>query len=159
MRPWFQSRERQEALWDLGQCWVGTPFFERGASNGHGVDCLNLLYEIFWELKAIEPFELPHYSMDQSYHSADQVLIRFLMTEPMLRGRLVFVPFESPKMPGDIIGGKLGYTDYHLGLMQLWGKVLHALPTQGVILQNITEKRVSKRILYILRLMEKEEGE
>ncbi|MFA5263050.1 MAG: hypothetical protein WC378_04440 [Opitutaceae bacterium] len=155
IRPWFQPQERQDALESAARAWEGTPYFANAASRGHGVGCVNLVHELFFEAGAItKRIELPIYQTDYAHHSTQTQLLRFLMDHPDLTGRLLFVPVQGRRLPGDLFGVRSGHVDHHLACAVKWGKVAQAIEDHGVVIVDETEKTFASRILYVLRLME-----
>lgn len=154
MKPFFQTTEKQAALWAEAQRWIGTPFFPRAASVGHGVDCVNLQHEKLVAVGGIPRLALPAYTLDRAKHSTRSQLLQFLLTTPELAGRFVLVPHTAPRLPGDLLGLKSGHTDHHLAMQHLWGKVVHAVEDKGVIETPANDREIVARTLYVLRLME-----
>lgn len=156
MRPWFRHEDRQRALASEAGRWIGTPFFHRAASLGHGVDCVNLLHEILVGVQAIPRLQLPSYKLDHAKHTTRTQLLVFLLTAPELAGRLVMVPAHAERVPGDLIGLQAGHTDHHLA-MQIHGDVVvHAVEDHGVVYSEANNHKIAARTLYVLRLMETE---
>ncbi|EIP99440.1 hypothetical protein OpiT1DRAFT_03957 [Opitutaceae bacterium TAV1] len=154
MKPYFENNDRQAALWDVAQQWLGTPFFARAAVCGEGVDCVNLVHELLVTAGAIPRLVLPDYTLDRARHVTDSLLLRFLLTEPALAGRSLLVPPAAPRLPGDLIACKSGLTDHHLSLALPWGKAIHAIERQGVILTPLDDAQLVRRTLYVLRIFE-----
>lgn len=157
MKPFFQNPDRQNALWLEAKKWEGTPFFANQASCGHAVGCVNLVHELLTApavaaAPRLDP--LPHYTLDHGMHATDSQLLRFLFDNPALQGRLVFVPFESPKLPGDLVGVLSGQLDHHLALVLPWKKVIHAMEGFGTVIHDLADDKLTRRTLYILRLLD-----
>lgn len=157
MKPFFQSQERREALWAEAKKWEGTPFMANNASPGYGVGCVNLVHEIMTApavaaCQRLDP--LPQYALDAGHHTTDTQLLRFLFDHAALRGRLVFVPFEAPRLPGDLLGVVSGQIDHHLVLTLPWNKVIHAIEDKGVLIHEATRDDLVRRTLYVLRVLE-----
>ncbi|MBI5768770.1 MAG: hypothetical protein HZA93_13310 [Verrucomicrobia bacterium] len=157
MKPFFQLPSRQEALWSEAKKWEHTPFFANAASRGHGVGCVELVHELMTApavaaAPRLDP--LPRYTLDHGHHATETQLLRFLFDHPALRGRLVFVPFESPRMPGDLLGVLSGQLDHHLACVLPWRKVIHAMENHGAVIHDLDEDKLTRRTLYVLRLLE-----
>lgn len=152
--PWFAAVERQQALWDLAKQWEGTPFFAHAESLGYGVDCVRLGHALWSGLGAMPRLELPVYTLDRGKHTPRSQLLRFLLEQPALEGRLMFVPPGGKIMAGDLHGLRSGYLDHHLAMALPWGKVVHAVEDRGVIIHDIAEESFRTRVLYVLRLLE-----
>ena len=155
MKPFFHSKERQDALWLEMQTWLGTPFAAHSESKGHGVDCVRLARALYVSAGAVSPrLELPAYSLDQAKHTTDTALLRFLLTHRELRGRFIMVPPAGPKIAGDLLGIKSGRVDHHLAIVNPWGEVVHAVEDAGVIRTPLNDWKLEQRTLYVLRFME-----
>lgn len=157
MKEFFKDPARQAALWAEAKKWEGTPFFANQASCGYGVGCVNLVHELFTAPAVaasprLDP--LPTYTLDHGQHATETQLLRFLFDHPKLRGRLVFVPFESPRMPGDLIGVLSGQLDHHMAVALSWNKVIHAMEDHGTVIHDVTEDKLTRRTLYVLRLLD-----
>lgn len=157
MKPYFHSDERQAALWAEAKKWEGTPFFANQASCGHAVGCVNLVHEILTApavaaAPRLDP--LPAYTLDHGMHATNSQLIRFLFDHPALQGRLVFVPLESPRLPGDMLGVLSGQLDHHLALVLPWHKVIHAMEGFGTVIHDLSDDKLTRRTLYVLRLLD-----
>lgn len=158
MKPYFQPQSRRDALWIEAKKWEGTPFVANQASLGYAVGCVNLVHEIMTApaVGACERLDpLPHYALDTGHHEPGASLLRFLFDHPALRGRLTFVPFEAPRLPGDLLGVVSGQADHHLALTLPWHKVIHAVQNYGVVIHDAGADELVRRTLYILRVLER----
>lgn len=153
MTPYFSTDARRAALWTCAKSWEGTPFFAHAASKGHGVDCVRLAEAILHECGAIPALTLPAYALDHALHSTRTQLLRFMLDEPLLENRIIFVPLADVR-PGDIYGLRSGRLDHHVGLALPWAKVVHAIEGRGVVIHNADDPPFAKRVLYCLRVME-----
>jgi hypothetical protein len=157
MKPFFAEQSRQDALWAEGKKWEHTPFFANAASLGHGVGCVELIHEMMTAptvaaTPRLDP--LPRYTLDHGHHATNSQLLRFLLDHPALRGRLVFVPFEAPRLPGDMLGVMSGQLDHHLACVLPWNKVIHAIEGPGVVIHELADDKLTRRTLYVLRFLE-----
>lgn len=154
LRPFFHSPERQAALALAASAWVGTPFFARAASRGHGVDCVNLAHELLVEAGAIPRLELPPYSLDRAKHTVGSQLLSHLLTAPELAGRFALVAFGREWAPGDLVGMLSGRADHHLAVVLPFAQCIHAVETHGVVRCELDDERLRERVVYVLRPME-----
>lgn len=155
MKPYYHSEERQQALWKEAKKWENTPFFANAASCGHGVGCVELVHELQTAVGAAPRLDpLPRYTLDHGMHATNSQLIRFLFDHPALRGRLVFVPFEAPRLPGDMLGVLSGQLDHHLACVLPYHKVIHAMEGYGAVIHQLDDDKLTRRTLYVLRLLE-----
>ncbi len=154
MKPWFSAPERQDAVQQAIEAWLGTPYFANNASRGHGVGCVEFVHEVWVEAGAIPRLSLPRYQLDWAHHATSSQLVNFLLNDPALRGRLVFVPILGQHLPGDLLALRSGRLDHHLAVIGKWEKVAHAVEDHGVIMHNLDEPKFAHRVLYSLRLLE-----
>ena len=154
MKPFFKSPDRQAALWAQQQRWLNTPFFPHAESCGHGVDCVRLQHATFTAVGAFPALTLPAYSLDHAKHVTRSQLLHFLLTAPEIAGRFVLMPFEEPRLCGDLIGLNCGRADHHLACVNPYDEVVHAVEKRGVIRTKLNDKEIRQRTVYVLRLME-----
>lgn len=156
MRPFFADDSRKQALWRAANAWVGTRFFHGAEERGVGVDCVRLAHALYVATGAMRPIEhFPTYSLDYARHCRRSQLLRFLLDCDRFRGWLRLVPPQPERLrPGDLLGCACGRADHHLAVVLPWGKVVHAVDGAGVVIQDLAENVLTKRILYAMRLME-----
>ncbi len=157
IRPYFRHFVRQDQLWAAAKAWEGTPFAANAASRGHGVGCVNYVAELCFEVGALPRLAIPTYALDHGKHSGQSQLLSYLLSEPLLQGRLMFVPHEAQRMPGDIAACLSGHVDHHLSIALQWSKVTHAVEDFGVVIHGLDEMKFSRRVVYWLRIMEEVE--
>lgn len=99
--------------------WVGTPYRHHGAVQGVGVDCANLLHEVYVAAGVIPRQELGAYPRDWHLHHTEE---RFLGWLAKLGG----APTQQP-LPGDVAVWKFGHCYSHGGILTGDGMVVHAV--------------------------------
>ena len=151
---YFQNKERQEALWREAQLWLGTPFVAGNCSRGYAVDCVRFVSALMRDAGAFPELVIPDYTLDHAKHTTRSQLLHYLLDEPALAGRLVFVPVHGPRLPGDLYGCRSGHADHHLAVHLSWDKIAHAIEDHGVIMQDANDEQFAKRVLYVLRPLE-----
>lgn len=158
MKPYFIDSARQQALDAEARTWEGTPFFRHGASKGPrgGVDCVMLAHELMVSAGAMtRETDFPDYSLDHAKHSTQSIMLRWILDLPQFAGRCVMVPVHATPLPGDLVALKSGFTDHHLAVVVAFGQVVHAVEKHGVIIHDVDDPDFRRRVLYILRLLER----
>ena len=151
-KPFYEGQEK--LWWELAEKWKGTPFKAGQCSMGHGVDCLRLVHSLHKEAGGIKgSMYLPSVPMDATVHQPRVILLpKLLGNIKGLEGRFLPVPVHGPLMCGDLIGIKYGWADFHTMTYLSHSKAVHVWKGVGVIIDELTEERYQKRILYTLRL-------
>jgi len=108
MIPYFLSKERQEALFEILESWKGTPYKHHTGFKRLGVDCAFFIGCVLVELGAINNFEASSYSIDFHLHSRDEGFANHLRNHPLMQE----VGFKNPRN-GDIVLYKLGRIAAH----------------------------------------------
>ncbi|AHF90214.1 hypothetical protein OPIT5_08385 [Opitutaceae bacterium TAV5] len=157
MTPWFQKKERQDALEAAADAWAGTPFVAHSATRGPqgGVDCVHLAHELMAGAGAMERATLPpDYSLDHAHHSTSTMLLRWILDCPQLAGRVAMIPPQGRILPGDLYGLRSGRVDHHLAIALRDGQIVHAVAGRGVLIHGASDRKFQERILYVLRIFE-----
>src|SRR5580765_4496677 len=82
--------------------WMGTPFHNRAAVKGAGVECGWLIYGVMRDLNILPPgYTMPEYSIQFWMHRDDEVYIKGLLDA----GFVEIAPGTIP-LPGDVIVAK-----------------------------------------------------
>ena len=152
IKPFYEGKEK--LWWKLAEKWKGTPFKAGQCSMGHGVDCLRLVHSLHVEAGGLKgPITLPKVPMDATIHSPRVILLPKLLGEIKgLVGKFLPVPVNGSLICGDLIGIQYGWGDFHTLTYLSHSKVVHVWKDVGVIVDELTEERYQKRILYVLRL-------
>lgn len=131
---YFSNPARVEDLLKSAAAWKGTPFAERQAVMGAGVDCVHLANAILadgcgWP----HDFCPPIYRMEDTMHRSDSALIAYLDDVPNL-DKSVGTAEEAKAwinkdhlMPGDLLVFQLGRGPHHCGIMLKWPFFIHTL--------------------------------
>lgn len=68
----FDQRAR---VVEIARSWVGTAYHHRGRVRGVGVDCAQLLIEVYAEAGLIERFDTGEYPADWALHRGEEVFL------------------------------------------------------------------------------------
>jgi cell wall-associated NlpC family hydrolase len=142
---------RLAALESAAASWAGTPFCEHSAVKGAGVCCHLAVIEVYREAGFIAPDVLfpdgpVNWSRTQS---------RSLMEEAIDgQGREWVVSVAanvSSRMPGDLLGFKVGHCVHHLAIQLPRGRIFHAVDKHGAIIAPNLPPQWAKRLARIWR--------
>lgn len=125
----------QEAL-----SWVGTPYHERANIKGAGVDCGQILIEVYGNVGIIDKFDTGYYPIDFAFHSNQDNYFKFVEQYAHKT--------DDPKN-GDIVLYKFGRQISHSGIIVDVDKkiIIHALMGVGVIKAQWDEGDLKDRIV------------
>lgn len=110
--------------------WLGTPWHHRARVKGQGVDCGQLIGEIFTACGLVDAFDTGDYSMQHHLHRSDELVKGWV---ERFAG-----PVETP-LPGDLVLFKFGRCFSHLGLVVAWPTIIHAYRWTCVELADATK--------------------
>jgi cell wall-associated NlpC family hydrolase len=103
--------------------WIGTPFHHHAAVKGAGVDCLNLLAEVYRRAGVIEKVAIPHYPQDWHLHRDAERFLDGLRAH----AREIAGPPDGPDpLPGDIALFRFGRCFSHGAIVVAWPRLIHA---------------------------------
>lgn len=158
MKPIFSDPDLCIALCQEAQSWIGTPFHKNGRVKQGGVDCINLVQQIYLEvLKEEQRIEFPPYNLDETFHNADSRLQAFLDAHPRLHCVYRFDEDEPHKLagkvflPGDLLGFRFGQAMHHLGLSLGMKKFIHCRQVAGTVESWLDDATYEFRLLAVYR--------
>ena len=127
-RP-LNAAERAAAVREAHR-WLRTRWVHRGAKLGAGVDCGNLLIEIFHGARLIPRIDLEQYSRDWMNHEDYSKFLEYV--EKFARKK------SAPAEPGDIILFRIGKCISHGAMVINWPQIVHAYaPARCVTLDTM----------------------
>lgn len=110
--------------------WIGTGYHHRGRIKGVGVDCAQLLVEVYAAAGLIEPLDTGDYPMDWALHRGEE---RFL-------GWVTRYAVETDQaLPGDVLIFKYGRCFSHGAIVVCDRLMVHAFIGRGVELVERAE--------------------
>lgn len=142
--------------------WLGTPFADHGRAKGKGggVDCINLMQEIFARALGAGRIAFPRYTLSENLHTSDPRLERELDNHPRLVKLASFdedVPRKArclddlPLMVGDLIGMRVVNVVHHLALSLGGRKFIHCVRGIGTIQSYTDDATFERRIMVVYR--------
>lgn len=95
--------------------------------KGHGVDCAQLLYQVYRRCKLIPKIAIPHYPPQWHLHRGDEKF------ENLVRQYAKQV--ESP-LPGDIVLYREGRAFAHGAIVLDWPRIVHASAEVKMVVED-----------------------
>ncbi|MDD5271077.1 MAG: hypothetical protein PHU14_00030 [Methylovulum sp.] len=118
-----EAQQRQQII-DEATSWLGTPWHHAGKVKGAGVDCGQILIEIYAACGLIDRPAVDDYPRDWALHRDGE---RYLaVVERYCR------PVAVPG-PGDIVVYRQGRSFSHGGIVVGWPLIIHAQVGMGVV--------------------------
>ena len=130
-----EQRERA-AVVNEAMTWVGTPYHHQAALKRVGVDCGNMVHEIFIGTGIIERKPLPYYPRDFHLHR-DVEWFNGLISDRCVE--------TTKTLPGNIIMYRYGRIIAHAAIIIEWPKIIHVYTGRGVIFGDATSAELSNR--------------
>ncbi|MEW6563304.1 MAG: hypothetical protein AB1400_08765 [Pseudomonadota bacterium] len=112
----LEARQRARVL-EAARGWLCTPYHHRAGIKGAGVDCAQLLIQVYAEAGVIEAFDTGEYPIDWMMHRDEE---RFLWWMEQHAAE-VAVP-----QPGDAAVWQFGRSFSHGAIVTAWPEVIHA---------------------------------
>lgn len=103
--------------------WEGTPYHHQARCKGAGVDCVQLLLGVVYEVGLFKEGEHPvgYYSPQWHLHKNEELLL-----EIMLSFGLIEKPLPE-RLPGDLVVFKFGRVCSHAAIVLPGDQIIHAL--------------------------------
>lgn len=123
--------------------WMGTPYKHKAAVKGPdgGVDCAQILAEVYAEVGIVPRFDLGNYSTQWHQHFTEELYLNWLALAGAWQ-------IHTPPLPGDIGVWRYGLTHAHGGIVVEAGPdplILHShiKARRGVTLTRVSEYPLS----------------
>ena len=101
------------------QTWLGTKYHHMAAVKGHGVDCAQILIEVYYAVGLAEKPNVGYYPSDWMLHRSEE---RYL---GWIEQYCTQIPQEKAK-DGDIVLFKFGRCFSHSGIIVDYPRIIHA---------------------------------
>ena len=110
---WFNTPERLSMLRTQASLWIGTPWLPNSCTRGRhgGVSCQMLVSEIYRGCGFCD-VRVPEVPMSQARFSDRDLFLPWMAARP----EFAEVP-TAEKMPGDLLGFRLGRIVHHMGVL------------------------------------------
>lgn len=106
------------------ETWLRTPYHHRARVKGGGVDCAQILVEVYAAVGLIEPFDTGEYPMDWMMHRDEERYLHWV--------KQYGHEIDQPK-PGDIAVWKFGRSFSHGAIVAAWPRIIHAYRRDGMV--------------------------
>ena len=155
MKWHFENRGRLGELATSLARWDGTPFLQRHAKVGVGVDCVRFAREVYREcgvdVSAAE--DIPNYGLGWGLQQEHSQLLAWIHECPGARARFARIDPDDPWMAGDLVILRRGLSAHHLGIigpgeLDLW----HVDIPDGVVRVDLQGAREHFKPVSIRRL-------
>lgn len=124
-----EQDERARAVAEMLR-WECTPFHDCSGLKGVGVDCANLVYEVYRNCGLVDrDYKVPEYSPQFLLHSARQLFLEIV--EMFCRP----VTGREP-LPGDLVMYQFGRCFSHGALVIAWPVIVHARKLAGMVVRG-----------------------
>ena len=111
-----ESELRQKII-DEAELWLRTPYHHMAAVKGAGVDCAQILIEVYYAVGLAEKPDVGYYPSDWMLHRSEEKYLAWLVK--------YCEEVDKPQM-GDIVMFKFGRCFSHSGIVTLWPQIIHA---------------------------------
>lgn len=150
----------REAVVAAARSWVGTPYHHRARVKGAGVDCGQLLMEVFVEAGVVERYDPGFYTCDWHLHRGEERYLEVVeqfcdpidADEETIDWRIIANPSFRAE-PGDIVVFRVGRTFSHGGIVTEWPRMVHAYMAAEVVEEvSLLNTPMSARPMKVYRI-------
>lgn len=118
--------------------WLGTPYHHQAAIKGAGVDCAQILVEVYAAVGVVDKIDVGDYPHDWHLHRSEE---KYLWWVEKYCSRI-----EEPSM-GDIALFTFGRCVSHAAIIISWpDELIHSYIRQGVVLASANDAELRGRI-------------
>ena len=129
--------KRNEII-EEAKTWIGTPYHHAARVKGGGVDCAQILIEVYAKVGLIENYETDYYPMDWALHRSEEKYLENI--------KRYAVETDNPKA-GDVVVYKFGRCISHGGIIIDDDHIIHAWMKSGnVTISRMDEGELAGRI-------------
>jgi cell wall-associated NlpC family hydrolase len=121
--------QRQRVV-EVARSFVGTPYHHRGRIKGVGIDCAQLLIEVYAEAGLVERFDTGEYPMDWALHRSEERFLGFLADRAQP---------TAYALAGDVLLFRYGRCYSHAAIVVDDALMVHAFIDRGVELVERAE--------------------
>lgn len=144
MTSWW-TPERLEILEAEALTWVGTPFAGNSCSKKFGVSCAKLCGALY-ESAGFSPIDVPEGPTSHARYNTESIIT------PFFDGNQAFVSIDpQDRLPGDVLGFRIGKCVHHMGILLSGGRFIHALDHVGVSISTDQDATWMSRLINVWR--------
>jgi cell wall-associated NlpC family hydrolase len=126
----------RQRIIDEAESWLCTPYHHAAAVKGAGVDCAQILIEVYAAVGLADKFATDYYPSDWMLHRSEE---RYLANVEKY-----CIEVEKPAM-GDIALFKFGRCFSHSGIVTVWPQIIHAQREDGCCYADATQGVLADR--------------
>lgn len=127
----------REAVVTEAMTWLRTPYHHQARVKGAGVDCAQLLIQVYSKVGLVPEIDVGNYPHDWHMHNGEERFLGWIQKY----GKQV----EQPKA-GDIALFKFGRCVSHGSIVVEWPTIIHAYFRSGCILSSAHEVDLKGRL-------------
>ena len=135
---------RQEVV-NEAKSWIGTPYHHMGRVKGVGVDCGQLLIEVYHAVGLIPQIDTGYYPSDWHFHRSEERYLGWVESYAK--------PTETPQA-GDVALFRFGRCISHGGIFVDDNTIIHAYLGQGCVYANLSDAELKGRLVSVYTLWE-----
>lgn len=145
MNAYFDNELLQQRLLYHAAQWIGTPFIPHAAIEKAGVDCVNLVAQIYIACGFLKKFNPPKYTLQEGKHARKSKVVEWIEQSGS---------FEKVEWPA--IGDALCFqfrqaVEHHVGLKLDRDKFLHVMERRKVEIASLNDFAYRRTLRSIYR--------
>jgi cell wall-associated NlpC family hydrolase len=147
---YFDDLHQQERLLYHAAQWLGTPFVPHARIRGAGVDCVNLVAQIYLACGFLKDFRQPDYTVQEGKHLEHSKLVAWLESS----GHFMRLSILDPKLStaGDALCFRFRQrVAHHVGLKLYDDKFIHVLEHRRVQVGSLNDRTYGSSLTAIYR--------
>lgn len=118
-----ETEQRQRVIAEA-KTWLGTPYHHHAAVKGAGVDCAQILIEVYADAGLTERVDVGAYPIDWASHRSEE---RYISWVEKYAKRV-----DTPQ-PGDIAMWRFGRCFSHAAIVVDWPVIIHSVMRDGMV--------------------------
>ena len=117
--------------------WQNTPYHHLANVKGAGVDCAQLLIEVYHKIGVLERIDVGFYPKDWHLHRSEEVYLMWVEK---------YCKPDSEPRPGNIVMFKFGRCISHAGIITRWPRLIHSYVKHGVVIATVNDAELKGRL-------------
>jgi NlpC/P60 family putative phage cell wall peptidase len=127
----------RQRIIDEAMTWLGTPYHHQARVKGCGVDCAQLLIQVFHNVGLVPIINPGNYPQDWHMHRSEEQFLNWVKK---------YARQVSNPLPGDVALFRFGRCVSHGAIMLDKESLIHAYFNQGCIIGNINGVELKNRV-------------
>ena len=119
IQPKQTDEQLRQAIVDEAKTWIGTKYHHQAAVKGHGVDCAQILIEVYHAVGLADKPDVGYYPSDWMLHRSEEIYLGWV--EKYCRQIS-----QEDVNDGDIVLFKFGRCFSHSGIIAGFPRIIHA---------------------------------